>query len=74
MTPFSPASLRAHSNPAWSRVRVGDAVTGRELLDDRDAGQGLGLVALKAADLQGEPVPVDEQAGHDLGPTRRSME
>ena len=42
-------------------------MTGRELLDDRDDGQGLGLVALKAADLQGEPVPVDEQADHDLG-------
>ncbi len=37
-----------------------------ELLDDRDDRCGLGLVALEAADLEGEPVPVDQQPDHDL--------
>src|SRR3954452_10252459 len=37
-----------------------------ELLDDRDQGRGLGLVAFEAADLQREPVPVDQQTDHDL--------
>jgi hypothetical protein len=38
-----------------------------ERLDDRHDGQGLGTVALKTPDLQGEPGPVDQQPDHDLG-------
>ncbi len=58
-------SRRQHAR-VCDHDHVRDAVTSRELLDDRDDGQRLGLVALKAADLQGESVPVDEQADHDL--------
>ncbi len=35
--------------------------------DDRQQREGLGLVALEAADLEGEPAPVDQQPDHDLG-------
>jgi hypothetical protein len=42
------------------------AVALLERLDDRDQGGGLGLVALEAADLEREPVPVDEQPDDDL--------
>jgi hypothetical protein len=38
-----------------------------EGLHDRDDGGGLGPVALEAADLQRETVPVDQQPDHDLG-------
>jgi hypothetical protein len=41
-------------------------VAGLERLDDGDDRGRLGLVARKAADLQGEPAPVDEQTHHDL--------
>jgi len=34
---------------------VGEPVTSLKLLHDRDDGGGLGLVSLKAADLEGEP-------------------
>ena len=34
--------------------------------DDRHQGFGFGGVALEAADLQGEPGAVDQQADHDL--------
>jgi hypothetical protein len=37
-----------------------------ELLHDRDDGEGLGFVALVAADLEREASPVDEQSDHDL--------
>ena len=43
-----------------------DAVPGLERADDREQGEGLGLVALEAADLEGEPAPVDQEADHDL--------
>jgi hypothetical protein len=46
---------------------VAEAVPGLESLDDRQDRQGLGLVALEAADLQREPVPVDQQPDDDLG-------
>ena len=45
---------------------VGHAVAFLELLHDRDDRQRLGLVALEAADLEGEAAPVDQQADHDL--------
>jgi len=41
-------------------------MTRGELLDDRDDRGGLGLVPLIAADLKGEPVPVDQQTDDDL--------
>jgi len=37
-----------------------------ERLDDRHDGQGLGLIAFKAADFQRESAPVDQQADNDL--------
>jgi hypothetical protein len=45
---------------------VGELVPLAEGLDDRDQRGRLGLVAFEAADLQGEPVPVDQQPHHDL--------
>jgi hypothetical protein len=38
-----------------------------ELPDDRDDRLRLGLGCLIAADLQGEPGPVDQEPDHDLG-------
>ncbi len=46
---------------------VGQSVALLELLHDRDDRLRLGLVALIAADLEGEPGPVDQKADHDLG-------
>ena len=43
-----------------------DPVPGLELPDDRQDRELLRLVPLEAADLQGEALPVDEQADHDL--------
>ena len=68
----SPASSRsrrllADSIPASATTTMsGQAVAVLERLDDRQDRGGLGLVALEAADLQGEPVPVDQQPDHDL--------
>jgi len=47
--------------------QVLELVTLLELADDRQECSGLGLVALEAADLQREAVPVDEQPDDDLG-------
>jgi hypothetical protein len=43
-----------------------EPVAGLELPDHRQDRVLLGLVSLVAADLEGEPVPVDEQPDHDL--------
>ena len=44
-----------------------DAVSGLEGLHDGDDRGGLSLVALPAADLEGETMAVDQQADDDLG-------
>jgi len=41
-------------------------VPGLELPDDRQDREFLRLVPLEAADLQGKPVPADQQPHHDL--------
>jgi hypothetical protein len=46
--------------------RIGQIVTGLESGDDRQQRVGLGGVALKTADLQREPGPVDQQTDNDL--------
>jgi hypothetical protein len=42
-------------------------MSGLEVLDDRDVGRRLGLVAFEAADLQRKTTPVHEQTDNDLG-------
>ena len=60
--------LAAESMPAPGDLHeLGGVVGGLEGLRDGDDRGGLGLVALPAADLQGETGPVDQQAHDDLG-------
>ena len=68
----SPASSRssrlaAGSMPASATTTMASIpMAGLELPDDRQDRVLLRLAALEAADLEGEPVPVDQQPDHDL--------
>jgi hypothetical protein len=45
---------------------IGEVVSSGERGDDRHQGGGLGGVAFKTADLQGEPGAIDQQTDDDL--------